>query len=194
MSSSEEQRQQERERYGELLQELRVVLPGVQVLFAFLLTAPFSSRFADLDQTGLTGYIVALVSAALSSVMFMTPTSYHRIAPRQNRQERLRLGVRVTLAGMAALVVAMAAALFVVSRFVFGGRTAVALAGAVVVAAAVCGTRSPSVDGSPTGIEAIAGKGRGTLDRAGRIRQRERATPTLGPSFFRPACPRGAPE
>ena len=126
---------EQRERYRELLEELRVVLPGVQVLFAFLLTAPFSSRFPDLDRVGLNGYFVALVSAGLSTVLFMTPTAYHRIAPRQARRDRLRMGVRVTLGGMAALAVAVTSALFVVTRFVFGLRPALAVGGVVAVTA-----------------------------------------------------------
>ena len=131
----EQHEQEDRERYRELLEELRVVLPGVQVLFAFLLTAPFSARFEELDSVGLNGYFVALISAALSTVMFMTPTSYHRIAPREDRSRRLRFAVRLTMGGMATLVLAIAAAVFVVTRFVFGVGAAGILAGGVLAAA-----------------------------------------------------------
>ena len=130
----ERQEREERERYRELLEELRVVLPGVQVLFAFLLTAPFSARFAELDTIGRIGYFIALVSAALSTVMFMTPTSHHRLAPGQDRSRRVRMGVRVTLGGMATLAVAIAAALFVVTRFVFGSTEAGVLTAVLVCA------------------------------------------------------------
>ena len=136
-SAGTEKEQEERERYQELLQELRVVLPGVQVLFAFLLTAPFSSRFEELDRVGLNGYFVALMSAALSTVMFMTPTSYHRIAPREDRSHRLHFAVRLTVGGMAMLLLAIAAAVFVVTRFVFGTSEAMVLAGGVLAVAAV---------------------------------------------------------
>ncbi len=128
---------QQRERYQELLAELRTVLPGVQVLFAFLLTAPFSGRFSELDRVGRDGYVVALASAALSTVLFLAPTSYHRVAPRRNRAMRLRIGVVLIVAGMMALAVAICAALFVVTRFIFGTGegTAMALAalGCIVV-------------------------------------------------------------
>ncbi len=50
--SGDDSAEQQRERYRELLEELRTIIPGVQVLFAFLLTVPFSSRFADLDELG----------------------------------------------------------------------------------------------------------------------------------------------
>ena len=63
-----------RDRYYGLLQELRVVLPGVQVLVAFLLTAPFSARFADLDDVGVAAYLVALVSAVLATICRVAPT------------------------------------------------------------------------------------------------------------------------
>lgn len=126
-----------RERFRELLEELRTVLPGVQVLFAFLLTAPFSQRFAQLDSVGRDGYAIALVSAALSTVLFVTPAVYHRLAPRTDRAHRLRVAVRLAVAGVLALLVAMSAALFVVTRFIYGTAEGVAIAVGVVVAASV---------------------------------------------------------
>lgn len=119
----------ERERYRELLEELRTLLPGVQVLFAFLLIAPFSARFEQLDPVGRDGHAIAMVSAALATVLFLAPTSYHRVAPLQDRDRRMRLGVRLTVAGMAAVAVSIAASVFVVSRFVYGNVPAATLAG-----------------------------------------------------------------
>ena len=75
-------REELRKRYEMLLQELRVVLPGVQVLMAFLLTAPFAQRFDDLDDTGRRAYLVALVSALASTICLLTPTVFHRVADR----------------------------------------------------------------------------------------------------------------
>jgi hypothetical protein len=120
-----------RERYRELLEELRTIQPGVQVLFAFLLTAPFSQRFAELDRVGRDGYMVALIAAATAVVLFAAPTSVHRLAERDQRGRRLRLAVRLSVVGMAALLVAVASAVFVVTRFIFGMGEAVAIAGAV---------------------------------------------------------------
>jgi archaellum biogenesis protein FlaJ (TadC family) len=110
---------EERERYRELLEELRTIIPGVQVLFAFLLTVPFSSRFTDLDDLGVRVFALALVTVGLAAVIFLTPAAYHRIAPRDDRHHRLRLGIRSTVAGMALLGVSVGAAVFVVIRLIF---------------------------------------------------------------------------
>jgi hypothetical protein len=110
-----------RQRYSSLLQELRVVLPGIQVLLAFLLTAPFANRFADLDGLGRGAFGVALLAALLSAVCLLTPTVYHRVARRTERTARLRWGIRLTMTGLALLAVALVAGLWCVTRFVFGG-------------------------------------------------------------------------
>lgn len=110
---------EERERYRELLEELRTIIPGVQVLFGFLLTVPFSNRFTDLDALGVRVFVLALVAVGLAAVVLLTPAAYHRIAPHDDRAERLRLGVRSTVAGMILLSVSIGAAVFVVSRLIF---------------------------------------------------------------------------
>lgn len=127
--------EEQRDRYRELLEELRTVLPGVQVLFAFLLTAPFSQRFSELDAVGRDWFAVAIVSAGASTVLFLSPTSYHRIAPRTDRHRRLRLAVRFQQLGMAALVVAMTSALFVVGRHIYGTREGLMIAAVTAVGA-----------------------------------------------------------
>jgi MFS family permease len=124
-----------RERYRELLEELRTILPGVQVLFAFLLTAPFSQRFGDLDRVGRDGYMVAMVAAATAVVLFSAPTSFHRVAPRQQRHLRLRTAIALTVVGMIALLTAVTSAVFVVTRFIFGTGEGLAVAGGVAAAA-----------------------------------------------------------
>jgi uncharacterized membrane protein len=148
-----------RERFRELLEELRTVLPGVQVLFAFLLTAPFSQRFQELDNLGRDAYAVALVSAGVSTVLFLTPTAYHRIAPRQDRAHRLLVAVRLAVAGMVSLLVAISAALFVVARFIYGTAEGVAVVVVVLGGALVLWFLLPLrrrlVDaGEPAGSEA----------------------------------------
>jgi hypothetical protein len=85
----ERDRDELRRRYYGLLQELRVVLPGVQVLLAFLLTVPFARRFSELDDPGRGLFAVALVGAASSVVCFVAPTVLHRVGHRQARRERL---------------------------------------------------------------------------------------------------------
>ena len=91
-------------------------------------------RFPQLDLVGLRGYAVALVAAAMSTVLLLIPTSYHRIAPEGDRKRRLRTGIRATVAGLASLAIAVIAAVFVVTRFVFDQRFAVIAAAALSVA------------------------------------------------------------
>jgi hypothetical protein len=127
----------QRERYQELLGELRTIIPGVQVLFAFLLTAPFSARFHLLDGAGHTTYFVSVTATALATIVLMTPAALHRLAPRADRSVRIRVGVRLTIAGMVLLATAVATALFVVTRFVFESEVAGAVVASTVVLAAL---------------------------------------------------------
>ena len=121
----------ERDRYRELLEELRTVQPGVQVLFAFLLTAPFSARFEQLDELGRGGYMVALVLAGVAVTLFLAPTSFHRVAPRDDRSHRIRVAVRLAVVGMLAVLLSISAALFVVTRFIFGTVEGLIVSGVV---------------------------------------------------------------
>jgi hypothetical protein len=117
-------REELRRRYYGLLQELRVVLPGVQVLLAFLLTVPFDSRFQDLDATGRSLYAVALVGALLSVVCLVSPSVIHRLSARTARRARLRSGIIFELIGLGLLGVALVASLWCVTRLVYGSTTA----------------------------------------------------------------------
>jgi hypothetical protein len=117
--------EEQRDRYQELLDELRTIIPGVQVLFAFLLTVPFSQRFAMLDDLGVKVFSVAIVTVGLAAVVLMTPAAYHRLTPGHDRTGRIRLGVRVTIAGMGLLSVAIGCAIFVVGRLIFMTETVV---------------------------------------------------------------------
>lgn len=108
-----------RERYRELLEELRTIIPGVQVLFAFLLTVPFSSRFTALDEFGIYVFAVALATVGLAAVTLLTPAAYHRVAPRKDRRQRFRLAVQLTIVGMSLLAVSIACSVFVVGRLIF---------------------------------------------------------------------------
>ena len=109
-----------RNRYYGLLQELRVVLPGAQVLVAFLFTVPFATRFPELDDIGLGIFGVATVCALLSVICMMTPAAFHRFGRRTARSQRLRWSIRLTVIGMAFLGAAMAATLWCVARFIYG--------------------------------------------------------------------------
>ena len=117
-------REELRNRYQTLLQELRVVLPGVQVLLAFLLTIPYSQRFGELDDTGRNTFGFAMVTAMLSVVCLLTPTVFHRIGGRQERKARLAWGIRLTVVGLLLLAMSLVSGLWCVARFVFGTTTA----------------------------------------------------------------------
>jgi MFS family permease len=138
MTEDDQQKDEERQRYRELLGELRTIIPGVQVLFAFLLTVPFSSRFAQVDPVGKAVFTVSLMAVAAATILLLGPAAYHRLADRQDRRRRLRYGVRLTLASLALLALSMACAVFVVGRFLFDDtRMGAGLAAAVAVTAAV---------------------------------------------------------
>ena len=99
----------------ELLNELRVALPGVQVLFAFLLVVPFSSRF-DVDRMEKVAYMIALLSTVVGTILFIAPSAYHRLRWREKNKERmLRTSNRFAIGGLAAVAVAISASLFLVT-------------------------------------------------------------------------------
>jgi amino acid transporter len=104
----------------ELLNELRVTLPGVQVLFAFLLIVPFSQQFETINDLQKYAYLVALTFTALGSALLIAPTPYHRIRWRdQDKDAMLRLANRLALAGTVCVAIAMPCALFFVTDFLF---------------------------------------------------------------------------
>lgn len=111
-------------RLRELLEETRVAMPGVQVLFAFLLAVPFQERFRDLSRLERDAYLVALLSAAAATALFIAPSAFHRLRfRRRDKAFLVVLGNRMVIAGIAMLLVAMNAAIFVVSSFILDGRT-----------------------------------------------------------------------
>jgi Kef-type K+ transport system membrane component KefB len=119
----------------ELLNELRVALPGVQVLFAFLLAVPFANGFPKLGKLDRDVFFVAFISTALSTVALIAPSSYHRIRWRQHDKERLLVFSNVlTIAGLALLAVAITCTVFVITDFLFH-RAWAALFTALVAAA-----------------------------------------------------------
>src|ERR687890_2705206 len=100
----------------ELLNELRIILPGVQFLFAFLLTVPFAQRFAQLNDLETGVFFVTLLCTAIATALLMAPSAQHRILWREGvREQRLKLGNRLTIAGLVFLVPAMVGAGFLLS-------------------------------------------------------------------------------
>jgi hypothetical protein len=116
----------------ELLNELRVALPGVQVLFAFLLTVPFSNGFVRMTSTQRDAYFVAFVLAALSVALLIAPSSYHRLRFRARDKERLLFTAnKLAIAGIGFLACANTAAVFLVTDVLFGAPAAAGVAAAV---------------------------------------------------------------
>jgi hypothetical protein len=119
----------------ELLNELRVALPGVQVLFAFLLTVPFSQRFGQLTDGQKAVYFGTFVATALATAMLMTPTSYHRIRFRQAEKERLlRIGNVAAIGGLIFLLLAVTGGVFLIADLVFDARAAAVFAAIIALA------------------------------------------------------------
>jgi hypothetical protein len=103
----------------ELLTELRIVLPGVQVLFAFLLTVPLSGRFEQLNHYERTLYLCAFFASAIAAVLLIAPTPYHRIRFRKGDKEALlRASNRLVLSGLAFLAVAICAVVGLVTAII----------------------------------------------------------------------------
>lgn len=114
---------------GELLQELRVAMPGVQVLLAFLLIAPLNQRFPQLSDTGQVAWVVALTAAVLATILLIAPSAYHRLRWRQGDKERLlRRANIMMLTGLFFIAVAFNVALYVIVAFIFGTTTGLTLA------------------------------------------------------------------
>jgi hypothetical protein len=110
----------------ELLNEIRVLLPGVQVLFAFLLTAPFAFGFENLTDFQRNVYALALLGALASIVCLVAPTTHHRIRWRKrDKQFLLHVANRSVIAGSAFLALSMSAAIFLVGDYLFSRWVAV---------------------------------------------------------------------
>jgi hypothetical protein len=116
----------------ELLNELRVGLPGVQFLFAFLLIVPFQQTAAKLTDFQRDVYFVALVSAAVATVLLIAPAAQHRLLFRQREKETLlRRSSRSAIAGLVVLAVAVVSVLLLVIDVLFYRALAWGTAGAV---------------------------------------------------------------
>ncbi len=123
----------------ELLQGLRVVMPGVQVLLAFLLTAPFQQRFAQLPGSLRNAYFASIACATLATVLLIAPSTHHRLLWRLREKEwLLRVGNQMALWGTVLLGASIVLALYVVTNVLFTSEQALLIAAvAVVVFAAV---------------------------------------------------------
>jgi O-antigen/teichoic acid export membrane protein len=118
---SEEPQERRDQELNELLQELRVALPGVQVLFAFLLTVPFSNRFGETSEFERGIYLATLLLAAAASALLIAPSAQHRLLFRRRLEARMLITAnRLVLVGMACLALSIIGAVLLVTHVLFG--------------------------------------------------------------------------
>jgi hypothetical protein len=128
------------EQLDKLMQELRVALPGVQVLLAFLLTVPFNNRFTELDVTERQIFFFGVIAAAVASILMIAPSAHHRFiwpTSEGDLQRLLAIGTWEARAGIVALGLSIVASVYVVAEVVLGGPTA--LLTALVLGVAIAG-------------------------------------------------------
>jgi Family of unknown function (DUF6328) len=114
---------------GELLQELRVALPGVQVLFAFLLAVPFQQGFEEVTSFQKDVYFATLILTAISATMLISPSAYHRITFRYQQKRRLvYYANRFAIVGLALLALAMTGAILLITDVLFSTTAAIVTA------------------------------------------------------------------
>src|SRR4051794_37465250 len=119
------------------MQEVRVAQTGVQVLFGFLLTVPFTARFVDLGDGQRLLYFATLAAAGAAAMLLIAPSSQHRILFRCGDKEHVvRMANRYAIAGLACVALAMVGALTFVADVMLGSPAAGAI-GAVAAGGAV---------------------------------------------------------
>ena len=115
--------------HNELLQELRSLIPGPQVLLGFLLAIAFTSRFSELEDVERYVYYGTLVSTAVALVLYLAPAAYHRLRFREGDKDyMLQKANREAIAGTVASSLALTGVLYLVTDFVFGTTEAVVVA------------------------------------------------------------------
>ena len=131
---SESQKERQDRELIELLNELRVALPGVQVLFAFLLIVPFSQNFPSVTSPQKTVYCISFLCTAAASALLIAPSVHHRIQFRAHDKERLLLVAnKLAIAGLFFLSVAITCVVFFITDYLYGGFAAQVAAAATAV-------------------------------------------------------------
>jgi hypothetical protein len=116
---------------AELLQELRVALPGVQVLFAFLLAVPFQQNFTEISSFQEKVYFATLLCTAISAASLISPTAYHRLNFHlQQKRELVLVSNRLAIIGLGFLALAMTGAIMLITDVLFGGVATVVFSSA----------------------------------------------------------------
>ena len=130
--SRETERQRWQRNFADLLQELRVAQTGVQILFAFLLTLPFSSGFPKTSEFQKDVYLVALLSAAAAAALIISPVAFHRALFRQGRKpELVRYAHNVATGGLGFMLVSMVSSVLLITDFILSRPVAFVLAGVI---------------------------------------------------------------
>ena len=115
--------------FNELLGELRIALPGVQVLFAFLLAVPFANGFSTVTDFQKWLYLVVLLCTAVATALLIAPTAYHRIVFRRGRKTQvLAFANRAAIVGLAFLALAMSLAILLITDYLFSLAAAIPIA------------------------------------------------------------------
>jgi hypothetical protein len=115
--------------HGELLEELRALIPGAEVLFGFLLAIRFTGQFADLSTVQRYVYYATLLSTAVSLVMLLAPSAYHRLRFREGDKDAMvRKGNREAIAGTGAIALAFTGVLYLITDLLFATQAAIAVA------------------------------------------------------------------
>ena len=126
--AGETEKQRWQRNFADLLQELRVAQTGVQILFAFLLTLPFSSGFPDTSRFQKETYTVALLAAAAAAALIISPVAFHRALFRRGRKpELVRYAHAMATGGLAFMLIAMVSSVLLVTDFVLSRPVALVL-------------------------------------------------------------------
>ncbi|SDZ25833.1 hypothetical protein SAMN05444365_10891 [Micromonospora pattaloongensis] len=124
----ESEKQRWQRNFTDLLQELRVAQTGIQILFAFLLTLPFSNGFPKVAEFQKDVYVVALLAAAASTAMIISPVAFHRALFRKGRKpELVRFAHRMATGGLAFMLIAMVSAVLLITDYILSRPVAFAL-------------------------------------------------------------------
>lgn len=106
--------------WQELLEELKVMLPGAEVLFAFLLAIPFTQRFEALAQSSRYVYLTAFLAAAVSTLLMIAPGAQHRVLWRQRAKDKqLRVATWLALTAMGFSAVAISSTVYLITNVVY---------------------------------------------------------------------------
>jgi O-antigen/teichoic acid export membrane protein len=126
--SHETEKQRWDRNFADLLQELRVSQTGIQILFAFLLTIPFSNGFPRATAFQKDVYIVALISAAFATALIISPVAFHRALFRQGRKpELVRYAHKMASGGLAFMLISMVSSVLLITDYVLHWKWAIPL-------------------------------------------------------------------